>query len=125
MGFLELRLVRGVHSRVTTGIFCFWAMFTFQKQEYFVHVKMYYSLGITLAELFDGMYPGDKRKVGQRFGETCAIGYYHVPASLPQHYVSLLKGLLYESVNEDEIREHRFTADDISQWLCVMRRETI
>ncbi len=82
----------------------------------------YYSLGATLAELFVGVYPGDKSEVEKRYEETYSIGYYHLPASLPKHYIKLLEGLLYESTDTYDIREHRFTTDKVREWLDEMKQ---
>ncbi len=82
----------------------------------------YYSFGATLAELFVGVYPGDKNEVEKRYEETYSIGYYHLPASLPKHYIKLLEGLLYESADTYDIREHRFTTEKVREWLDEMKQ---
>lgn len=81
----------------------------------------YYSVGVSLAELIDGVLPGKENDVVRRFKETKSIRSFFVPHNLPDYYENLLKGLLYEDDDTARRREHRWIANKVDTWLADVR----
>lgn len=82
----------------------------------------YYLLGVSLAEYINGVYPGDRECITNRFDNIRGLYYFFVPENLPKHYLNLLRGLLYESSNDDEIKSYRWGTKKVYEWLEYMKR---
>lgn len=85
----------------------------------------YYLLGVSLAELMDGIYPGDERNVKLAFGNVKNIHMYRVPANLPDYYENILRGLLFEDDDTDRRNEHRWVGEKVDAWLEAVRRNDL
>ncbi len=81
----------------------------------------YYSFGVTLAELLNGIYPKNRRRVLEQMKEVVRIDYCYLPKSLPQHFQNLLEGLLFQSTDEDDIKSYRWIGTMVDTWLRQMR----
>lgn len=85
----------------------------------------YYLLGVSLAELIDGIYPGDEKTVKQSFGNVKNIHMYRVPANLPDYYENILRGLLFEDDDTDRRTEHRWVGEKVDAWIEAVRRNDL
>ena len=82
----------------------------------------YFSLGASLAEFIDGGPPGHRSDIIERFKKVRQVNYSYVPESLPKYYMNLIKGLLFASGNDDEIKSYRWGTKEVDEWLAYMKK---
>ena len=91
-----------------------------------------YALGLTMAELIAGVYPY-KDEISEESASSKEKEYYRknkdkgrtvygilLPAELPEYYVTLFSGILFQASGYSEAKQYRWGDKEIAQWITYV-----
>lgn len=82
----------------------------------------YYSFGVSMAELINGEYPGNRDALEERVGVVTGLRFMYLAKQVPSYYRQLLLGLLFEDEDIAKNRKYRWNAEMVERWIQLIKQ---